>query len=244
MFRTVVIAFSLLILCGLPSYALLDAQIDTWYSDSEGSFTEESGAGADFHDELGLTGSSEAVSASLTVGTHHQVCANSLSFSLDGSSVNADSFSFDGRLLPRGSRLKSQLEISSVGAAYRFEVGSDILRIGFMAGLEQYEFDLMLKPDGGAKSSRGSEAIMPMLGLFASGHPLPFANFKASASAGKYDFGDESRSLKIELQLLMEIPPGFYLGFGYRHLELMHESGDFDIDTTLQGPMAFVGFRL
>jgi len=229
----------------MPSYALLDAQIDTWYAEANGNFSESPDRAADLRDDFGLTEGTEAVGAAIAFGLHHQAYADSLSISLDGSASPSDSYGLSSFNPSPGSYLKSELNISSFSAGYRFEAGSDILRMGFMAGLQQFEIDLELNPGGGPAWRRDSNAILPTLGIFASGHPLPFANFKAAASIGEYDFdGDKSSSFKLELQLLMEIPPGFYLGFGYRHLELVHEKNDFNIDATLQGPVAFLGFRL
>ena len=231
-----------------PCYGLLDLELYSWYTRPDGSLEADSdfySSSIDLEEDLGYKDFSQTAGGSLVLGMHHQIEVSFLALDMSASNQLREDFNFGDLRFPAGSKVDSNIDVSGLGGAYRFEAGSDLLRGGFLAGIRHFGLSVGSESQAVGKAQRDVDAIIPVAGLFVSGHPLPFLNFKASATAGRWEFdGEESTFMEMDLGLLMEMPPGFYLGVGYRRMLLEHHSDSLDIDMPLAGPMAFVGFRL
>lgn len=238
---------ALIILVAGNAVALIDAELSTWYTRPSGDLkfnraTTNPGQ-LDLRDDLAYRDRSFGYGGYLALGRRHQFMFD-FSALESSSSVNAPaSINFPGLRIGKGARMRTEIEMRSFGTAYRYKLGNDVVSAGLSLGLQYRHYDVAIKSGSvGRESSSGT--LVPTVGAFVAAHPLPLMNIKASVTHGRFNIGSgDSAVVDFQVAALMNIPPVFHLGIGYRALAVDYEGSDIDLNLKARGPMASIGMR-
>ncbi len=247
--KTAVLALATLCLLAQPVRALLEVEAYYWLAIPDGSLAVgsrgSSGTTLDLERDLGYDEYDSILGLTAIVGDVHQFGINVFGLDISGTDRSSSEIDFADETFPAGVRLKSTWEGQFVRAFYRMNVGASFARAGFLVGGQYLDVSTKLSSQGVGSATEDISAIMPIIGGYFVGHPLPFLGFRGSVIGSMWDLGDIDATF-IDVELAGETTfLGMFLAGGYRYttIDASDNSQPLDVDISLSGPIVYLGFE-
>jgi hypothetical protein len=251
--RKALILLTLFALACLPAQrasALLEVEAYFWYMLPDGTIAVGSGGRSgttlDLETDLGYADYEGVPGLTVVVGDRHQVGLNYFSMELSSSDRVRQDSRFGPLTFPGGSKVSSDFEAEFARGFYRYDMGSSFARGGLIAGGQYMDFSARLSSASAGQTTEEMTAVIPIVGVYFVGHPLPFFGFRGSAVGSRWDIGDvEAAFMDIEFGAELTFLGGFFAAGGYRYvtIDATYDEDNSDVDVALSGPMVYVGFE-
>ncbi len=236
-------------LLAAPAHALIEVEGFYWLMTPDGTVrfgsSSVDGTSLDLESDMGFDSAERIPGFKLALGDVHQVGVGYFSMDIEADSRISENVRFGTATFPAGTDVASTWEGDIVQGFYRLNLGSSFARYGLLAGGMYIDFAASMEAEYG-RSSQSVKALMPYVGGYFMGYPLPWVGVRGSALASTWDWGDVSASmLDIELAGEFIFTPGVFVAVGYRHtgIDATFDDDNVDIDVTFSGPIAYLGFE-
>lgn len=240
--RPWLLLFAALLAARAPAF---EAGVQYWRPKPGGEISGEHAPAStlDAEQDFGLDEARGDFGAFLILGTDHQLAVDVIRNENTGSASNPMPLFFGNTPLPPGERVETSCELQLLRLAYRYTVGSDIVRGGYQFGLQVADLDLAASaPRAGARNASLS-ATSPVVGGQLEWSPVPYFSLQFSLVGGSWAWS-ESSNMTMDVQAFARLHfETFYAGIGYRHVDMHAEDDDIPMNAemTFSGPAATIG---
>lgn len=244
------LAVVMAVLMAEPAQAVIEVEGFYWHmmprGDGSVGYGGTPGTEVDVEDDLGFEAPRAVFGAKAFFGDVHQFGLGFVTTDLQSDNTITRDIQFRRFLYPANTRISSELDATLVLGFYRLNLGSSFARGGLLLGAQYMSFGAEVSARGLGSSSDDLQAVMPVGGLYFLGHPVPFLGARGSVMGSAWDVGDSKVSY-MDIELALEITPfgGLFAAAGYRYTSIYGEDEDalIELDLSLSGPIAYVGFE-
>jgi len=238
------------IFCSVPAWALVEIEGFFWLMKPEGQASVGidglEGTKVDLENDFGYGDMETVPGVRFIMGNTHQFGLSI--FKLDASARNAidRTIHFGDKEFTINENISSSIEMTVMQGLYRFNIGPEAFHGGLMIGGEYFAIEANAASGRSGSAKADADSGMLFFGGFLESDPFSFLRLRASLLGGAWEIGDvEADYLELEVSVLARIPPRFYIGAGYRQINIdaKDKSLPLEIDLTFKGPTLFIGFE-
>lgn len=198
----------------------------------------------DLEDDLGY-GDDEAVpSASIWFGEQHQFGVSWLSFETDADARLVQAIRFEDLLFNIDSTVSSSLDATLIRGAYKWNLGEPDMRIGLIVGGQYLDVTSEVAATDIGRADADIQAGMPIAGAEALVQPAAWLQLRAGVVGFAWEFDNvDAVYIDARADAAVVLADHFFLGAGYRYIQIDAEDKDepLDVDLTFSGPLVFGG---
>ena len=245
--RLVFVAF---VACLLSRDAWAGAEISGvyWHMTPSGSaavgFEDLAGTEVDLEDDFGYDDTEAVLGARVIIGEQVQFGASFFGLDMSSQSRIAREVRFEDTVFAADANVASAIDATFIRAFARFEFGNEEIRGGFLAGGQYIDLEASASAEGFGDADAKTDAGMPILGVHVEWSPHEALRLRASVVGGDWELDDiDVAFFDYEATVHFVPHPSFFIGAGYRHIDIDGEDGDtlIEADLTFSGPIAVAG---